>query len=180
MDGKAIAKRIVESRLGPNRYSIVGASLGLIAVLLPWVRVESAFQRVTPPAGFDLPSYIWFGTREYSVLELATSDFGTLSLVCALFLIGTLIALMSPVGAIPQMLGLLGFAFNYSSSNLFIAYSASVPEPVLLYGFGLGVASAVIIIQAPMRSMLAANNGKPVRMLGRFAALSPRTISSWR
>ena len=176
-----LMRRVVESRVGPNKYSTAGAAVGLIAVLLPWVRVEYPFRPVTPPVGMELPMQFLFGIQEFTLLDLMTTAvIASVATYCVLFLVGTLMAFVSPIGAVPQMIGLTGFALVYGTTDLTSPMGVVFPGPFLGLGFWLGVASAAIVIQAPMRSMLASNNGKPVRMLGRFAALSPRTISSWR
>ena len=175
-----IISRVMESRLGPNRYCIAGAALGLIAVLLPWVGVESRYWGFSFPPGYDLSFSLWVGIREFSALDLLQAAY-PLGIICALFLVGTLMALVSPVGGIPQMFGVLGFAFRYDSASLLAPFGGTYSgDPMIGIGFWLGVVSTMMVIQAPMKSMLLANNGKPVRMLGRFAALSPRTISSWK
>ena len=171
----------LESRVGPNKYSTAGAAVGLMAILLPWMRVEYPFRPVAPPGGVEFPMRFLFGIQEFTLLDLMTTAvIASVATYCLLFVAGTLVAFVSPIGAVPQIIGLTGFALVYGTTNLTSPMGVVIPDPILGLGFWLGMASAVIVIQAPMRSMLAANNGKPVRMLGRFAALSPRTISSWR
>ena len=119
---------------------------------------------------------------DYDLIQLITADSFGLGLICLVFLVGTLLAFLSPVGALLQVIGIVGFSLSYAARNSLITTSVwSEPEGWSLgLGYALGVISTLIVMQSPVKAMLAANRGRPVRMLGRFAALSPRTTSSWR
>lgn len=177
-------KRVLRSRIGPNPQSIVGAAVGLIAAFQTWL-IREGISFASPPATSPgtFPDLDWMRYilqhGELSLLDLITSDFLGVGFFCALFLFGALLSAFSPIGAIPQMVGLLGFVFNHASYHVGAPYWG-VTGWSLGIGYALGMLSTFIVMQSPVRSMLAANGGKPVRMLGRFAALSPRTISSWR
>jgi hypothetical protein len=123
-----------------------------------------------------------FLPEDFSLLQVIAGDTLGMGAFCLVFLIGTLLAFLSPVGAFLQIFGILGFALSVGTYDP-VMYPSSwdaVDGWSLGLGYALGVVSTMIVMQSPVRAMLAANGGKPVRMLGRFAALSPQTISSWR
>jgi xanthosine utilization system XapX-like protein len=173
---KDIAKRALRSRLGPNPQCIAGATMGLIAATQPWLYREGWWWPDLVSAGRLFRPV--FGVTEFNLFEILTFDTLDVGSFLLIFLVGTILSFFSPAGAVPQIVGLLGFAFGYSSvglpaSDVFGSWS-------LGFGYVLGIASTIIVMQSPAKAVFAANGGKPVRMLGRFAALSPRTISSWR
>jgi hypothetical protein len=186
MVDSVIVRRILMSRLGPNPQSTVGAAIGLVAVFQTWlVREVTWFSfhiRMSPDLlrQFEETTMILPGLREFNLFDLILADYLGLSLFCAVFLAGTLISVVSPVGAVPQMVGLVGFVLGYHALDLTIQSPSGSPVFSVGLGYALGLVSTFIVLQSPVRAMLAANRGRPVRMLGRFAALSPRTISSWR
>jgi hypothetical protein len=173
---RGIAKRALQSRLGPNPQCIAGATIGLIAAVQPWLYHEGLWWPNLVSA--DWPSRPFFGVMEFNLFEILTIDALDVGSFLLIFLFGTILSFFSPAGAIPQIVGLLGFAFGYSSTGL--PGSEVVGGWSLGLGYVLGIASTVIVMQSPAKAVFAANGGKPVRMLGRFAALSPRTVSSWR
>ncbi len=177
MNGTDLAKRLLRSGVGPNGQSIVGAAVGMVAIFQPWLILK-----VPPSIAPSIPgslSIFWFGTEEFNLLDLIAGDTVGVGFFCAVFLFGTLLSVFSPIGAVPQMFGLLGFAFSYWA---YVGHQSPVgfASWSLGLGYALGIVSTFIVLQSPGRSVLAANGGRPVRMLGRFAALSPGTISSWK
>jgi len=182
MLGTDLTKRVLRSRVGPNGQSIVGAAVGLIAVFQPWLmrKVSSSYVPGFPGSPGSLSIY-WFGDMEFNLLDLIARDTLGLGFFCAVFLFGTLLSAFSPVGAVPQMIGLLGFAFGYAAIfGLHNPVYTGFASWSLGLGYALGIVSTLIVLQSPGRAMLTANGGRPVRMLGRFAALSPGAISSWK
>jgi len=71
------------------------------------------------------------------------------------------------------MIRLLGFVFSYGTYDLAVSAWNLYSGWSLGLGYALGVLSTFIVMQAPANAVFAANGGKPVRMLGRFATLSP-------
>ena len=186
MAGRELAKRIVRSRLGPNPQSIAGATVGLVAAFQVWLTREPIiYSGPMPMIGDDAFRDVirsLFVQESFDLFHVIAEDAFGMGFFCLVFLIGTLLALLSPVGACVQTFGILGFALSVGTYDMVMYHSAwdVVDGWSLGFGYVLGVISTLIVMQSPARAMLAANRGRPVRMLGRFAALSPRTISSWR
>ena len=185
MVGRTIAKRIARSRLGPNPQSIAGATLGLVAAFQVWLTREPLFIGPIPRISDDeLRDIIhrMLMPEDFDLLQVIAGDALGMGFFCLVFLLGTLLAFLSPLGAFLQVFGILGFALSVGTYDPVIYPTSwdAVDGWSLGFGYVLGVVSTLIVLQSPVRAMLAANGGRPVRMLGRFAALSPRTISSWR
>jgi len=79
-----------------NVLSVIGATLALVSLLLPWFS-GSTFGY---PFGGDRTSY-------YGLMASPYSFYGPLSLVLVLFLIGTLVAFASPAGGFLQISGII-------------------------------------------------------------------------
>lgn len=185
MARRGLAKMIVRSSLGPNPQSIVGATVGLAAAFLTWLTRDPIFHGPWPFISDDALRReigLLFVSRDYDLLHVITADAFGMGFFCLVFLIGTLVAFLSPAGAFLQIFGILGFALSAGTYDRVIYPSdwAAVGGWSIGLGYALGVVSTLIVMQSPVKAMLAANRGRPVRMLGRFAALSPRTISSWK
>ena len=183
MAGRALMKRIVRSSLGPNPQSIVGATVGLVAAFQVWMtRAPIVYGGPVPHPSGDYGFSIIFTATHYDLFQMISADAFGMGFFCLVFLMGTLLALLSPAGAFLQIFGILGFALRAGTYDPMMYPSEwdVVDGWSLGFGYALGVVSTLIVMQSPVRAMLAANRGRPVRMLGRFAALSPRTISSWR
>jgi hypothetical protein len=185
MAGHSLVRRMVHSSLGPNPQSIAGATVGLVAAFQVWLTREPLFTGPVPRISDDAlrdAIHRLFLPEDFSLLQVIAGDTLGMGAFCLVFLIGTLLAFLSPVGAFLQIFGILGFALSVGTYDP-VMYPSSwdaVDGWSLGLGYALGVVSTMIVMQSPVRAMLAANGGKPVRMLGRFAALSPQTISSWR
>lgn len=185
MAERALAKRIVRSNLGPNAQSIVGGAVGLVAAFQIWLTRDPVFSgpmpRVSDDALQDAIRSLFF-PKTFDLLHVITGDVLSVGFFCLIFLLGTLFAFLSPVGAFLQVLGILGFALGvHTYDPAFVPSGWEVADAWSLGpGYALGAVSTLIVLQSTVKAMLAANGGRPARMLGRVAAMSPRTISSWR
>jgi len=169
---RTLAKRILHSRLGPSPQSIAGATIGLVAVVLPWLACERLWW--SP----DMHYFeVWYGVKEFTLLDVVFNDALGLSVFCTVFLLGTILALFTPVGSVLQIVGLTVFSFGFGGIGL---QTGRVETWSLGLGYALGIVSTLVVVDSMVGTMATANNGKPVMMLSRVAALSPRTISSWR
>ncbi len=114
-----------------------------------------------------------------NLLEIVSHSDPTTQLFCILFALGAALALVSPLGGIPQCIGLLGFVLTYRfyvAGYGWTAWISPFPHSTLGPGYYLGLASMVIVITSAGGAIRSANNGRPARILSRFAAMSPSSL----
>jgi len=164
----------------PNRYSCVGAALGMISVFfLTWIRVPEETRvfigRQTFSQGalellkWTLPFHFNWGFA-----DLVIHGAVVWHLPLLVFLLGTVMAFVTPLGGIFQIGGLAAFTitFIFPTSIGFRWY--------LDVGFYVALFSAAFVMLAwRMRADYALGN-RTVRNTSRVAAILPRTVGLQR
>ena len=160
----------------PNRYSWVGAAMGLFSVFfLTWICVPPWWQgwSWSPEAYEALKWNLLFHTN-WSYADLVIHAPVALHLPLFLFLIGTVMAFVTPLGGIFQIGGLAGFTGMFIS-HVYYGYYWYFDA-----GFYVALISAAFVILAwRMRSDYALGN-RTVRNTSRVAAILPRTVGLQR
>jgi len=155
----------------PNLQCSVGASIGLFSIMCTWIAVRFPV--------WLLPYSHHPSLQSRNLVEIAVLADPTTQLFCLLFILGSALALISPLGGIPQSVGLLGFVLSYHyylTAYQWSSWSGLFPHSSLGLGYYLGLASMVIVITSAGGAIRSANNGRPARVLSRFAALSPSSL----
>lgn len=117
-----------DRRVLVNYVALAGAALGIISVFLPWAVVTTSYYAIEPRS--DYFSLLSFGGGY--VMSLAGS------LALALVLFGSLLCLISPVGMVSQIAGILVFAvFEYPE---FGSFGASYYRQSSALGLGIIIA----------------------------------------
>ena len=159
----------------PNLQCSIGASIGLFSTMCTWIVIKYPAWVLQPGGGFH-PIFLHPAKNLIEIVSLADP---TTQFYCMLFVLGAALALISPLGGIPQSIGLLGFVLNYHyyvTGYGWTAWISPFPHSSLGLGYYLGVASMVIVITSAGGAIRSANNGKPARVLSRFAAMSPSSL----
>lgn len=166
------AVRIFRYFSRPNPQCTVGALFGILSFSLTWIQMS-------------VPSwYLHFHYYDpnYNLFEVILVSPPEMSFYCLLFLIGSIVAIITPLGGIAQSCGLLGFilslryfatGYEWSAWSRLYEYSYSLDAPNLGAGYFLAVTSCVLVITSVNSVISSANGGRPVRALSRFAALTP-------
>jgi hypothetical protein len=160
----------------PNLQCSVGASIGLFSIMCTWIVIKYPDWFLIPLGVPLQPFHIHPARNLIEILILADP---TTQFFCMLFVMGTALALISPLGGIPQSIGLLGFVLSYHyyvAGYEWAAWIGTFPHSSLGLGYYLGLASMVIVITSAGGAIRSANNGRPVRALSRFAAMSPSSL----
>jgi hypothetical protein len=162
----------------PNLQSEIGAFIGLVSLSLIWVSragIGARYFAIGHP-------YFHFHTQ-FTIFDLMEHAGHDAALFGGLFIIGTIVALASPIGGVFQGVGLVGVAFRMES----LSYSLSSLPGHLTTGFhvflGPGYLLAIVstlMVLTSVSAIRTANGGKPARALSRFAALSPGSMSIFR
>lgn len=160
----------------PNMQSGIGAFIGLMSLSLLWVNRFRA-------EGYNAIETFWPPQLQFTIFGVMEHVGPDGALFGALFIIGTIIALASPIGGIFQGIGLVGVAFQMDA----LSYSryAEAGQYYHIYvvsagpGFLLAVVSALMVLTS-VSAIRAANGGRPARAISRFAALSPGSMSVFR
>ncbi len=159
----------------PNLQCSVGASIGLFSTMCTWIVIKYPAWVLQPKGGYHLI----FPDPARNLIEIVSLADPTTQFYCMLFVLGAALALISPLGGIPQSIGLLGFVLNYHyyvTGYGWTAWISPFPHSSLGLGYYLGVASMVIVITSAGGAIRSANNGRPARVLSRFAAMSPSSL----
>lgn len=159
----------------PNRYSWVGAALGMISVFfLTWIYVPNfggiSFSHVVPEGlKWALPFH-----ANWSFADLVIHGAVALHLPLLLFLLGTVMAFVTPLGGIFQIGGLVAF------TGTFISQIYDGFDWYFDVGFYVALISTVFVMLAwRMRSDYALGN-RTVRDTSRVAAILPHTVGLQR
>ena len=138
------------ARVRVNVLCLVGALLAVISVFSTWITL-----------GF----FVW--TREMNLIDVynqveSSSDFW---LPAILFLMGTLVAFLTPLGGIMQAIG----------APLFMSAFASLADGRLPSGIGpyLGLAAAAIVLASLAYPVGVGYSAKSRGILGRVLTVSP-------
>lgn len=138
------------ARLRLNILCLVGAIIGVVAVFSTWITI-----------GF------MFWSREMNLIDLynqvgSSSDF---YLPAVLLLIGAVVAFVSPLGGILQVVG----------APLFFSAFASNSENALPSGLGpyLAIVGALIVLGSLMYPVGIGYRQKPAGVIGRLFTISP-------
>ena len=158
----------------PNRYSWVGAALGMISVFfLTWIHVPPSWYKIgrsLSPGAYDIVKWTLPFHVNWSYADLLVHGAVALHLPLLLFLLGTVIAFITPLGGILQIGGLAGFA----SSFIYPIYDGF--DWYFDFGFYVALFSAAFVMLAwRMRTDYASGN-RTVRNTGRVAALLPYAV----
>lgn len=115
---------------------LVGALLGMLSLAVPWVQAQSAGHPATPLGDFITGAQ-----------TLGTSP--VMAVGAFLFLVGSLLAIVSASGCLVQLVGLGVFAWDFSQ----LPHSGSYPwvgAIELAHGFFLGLTSTVLVAFSPI------------------------------
>jgi len=133
-----------------NVLCLVGALLAVAAIFSTWITL-----------GF------MFWTKEMNLIDVfnqveSSSDFW---LPAVLFLVGTIVAFVSPLGGVMQVIGV----------PLFISAFGSNADGKLPSGIGpyLGFAAAIIVLASLAYPVGLGYRAKPAGILGRVLTISP-------
>lgn len=143
---------VTTSTLRVNLLCVFGAVLGLAAMLIPWASEGATL----------------FGQLFYYVGSEGGGSTLTVSYAAWLFLVGTLIALLSPAGGILQA-GSVGYlATAFGNSAVLIEGSPSL-------GFFLAVVAAVVVLSSAFRPWGPGWKGLKPRVADRLRTWASRT-----
>jgi hypothetical protein len=162
----------------PNLQSGIGAFIGLMSLSLVWV------SRAGPGMGWPLPAGFRFHIHmQFTIFDLMRHAGHHATLFGVLFVIGTIVALASPIGGVIQGIGLVGIAFRMESLS-FALFSTPGHYTTGFHlflgpGYLLAIVSTILVLTS-VSVIRTANGGKPARAISRFAALSPGSMSVFR
>lgn len=115
-----------------NALALVGVAIGFIAILLPWYWIE----------GLGDISFM-------SILRIPLSGGAVQDTVliasCYIFLIGTMISIISPIGGVAEFAGILAFLVDFMTYPWRFT-QVYMPHPFLEIGPYLGLISAIIVL----------------------------------
>jgi len=161
----------------PNRYSWVGAALGMISVLfLTWIYVPPTWMlgRSLTPAAYDIVKWTLPFHSDWSYADLLVHGAVALHLPLLLFLIGTVMAFVTPLGGILQIGGLAWFASSFINP----IYDGF--DWYFDMGFYVALFSSAFVMCAwRMRTDHALDN-RAVLNIGRVAAIQPHIVGLQR
>lgn len=125
-----------------NILCVIGILIGLVSLILPWCLIRSDTSSI---GGI-------YSERSYSGIEILISGENTLvgnifSSFILIFLIGLVLALVTPLGGIVQIFG--SFQFLFSVSNLFINSGIIM----IMIGWSIGFLSSIIILTGLLNSI---------------------------
>lgn len=153
----------------PNMQSGIGAFIGLISLSLIWVSHAGIVVSNPVPK-----SSIFFNFHmQFTIFDLMEHAGHDAALFGGLFITGAIVALASPIGGVFQGIGLIGIAFRMESLQSFGGHSSLGP------GYLLAIVSTLLVLTS-VSVIRSANGGKPARVVSRFAALSPGSMSVFR
>ena len=156
----------------PNLQSGIGAFIGLMSLSLIWVSRGGIVGGYPIPKGSSIIPFFHFH-MQFTIFDLMDHAGGNAALFGGLFVVGTIVALASPIGGVFQGIGLLGIAFGMESVLSYGQHLSLGP------GYLLAIISTFMVLTS-VSAIRSANGGKPARTLSRFAALSPGSMSVFR
>jgi len=152
-----------------NVLCIVGAMVGVSCLLTTWALVTE-----TPPgwptnthskgAGVEPLSWSLVDALA-STLDPFSNAYGDAEIVAfsALFIIGTALAFITPLGGAPQLAGVLGF-YSSSAGNLFVSEFAA--------GFAIAALAAVIVLASIAIPLGVGYDARPLSLRARLLTVS--------
>lgn len=152
----------------PNTQSGIGAFIGLMSLSLIWVSRWGIVGSFSMPAGLPFHFHM-----QFTIFDLMNHAGHDAALFGGLFVIGTIVALASPIGGVFQGIGLIGIAFEMDSL-LSVGLHLSMGP-----GYFVALVSTFTVLTS-VSAIRSANGGKPARTVSRFAALSPGSMSVFR
>jgi len=162
----------------PNLQSGIGAFIGLMSLSLVWVSRAGTGVYSSFPVGFRFHHHM-----QFTIFDLMRHAGHHATLFGVLFVIGTIVALASPIGGVIQGIGLVGIAFRMESLS-FALFSSPGHYTTGFHlflgpGYLLAIVSTILVLTS-VSVIRTANGGKPARAISRFAALSPGSMSVFR
>ena len=162
----------------PNMQSGIGAFIGLMSLSLIWVS-RASIGMLNYTGGHP---YFHFHTQ-FTIFDLMEHAGHDAAIFGWLFIIGTIVALASPIGGVFQGIGLMGVAFQMETLSFalssFPGHYTKGFHVFLGPGYLLAIASTFLVLTS-VSVIRSANGGKPARVVSRFAALSPGSMSVFR
>ena len=157
----------------PNMQCTIGAFIGIISIASAWI------VRAPPP----IPYPVGHGFHIYwdphlTLLDLTMYGDLDIAFYATLFVLGTAIALFTPLGGIAQIVGLLGFVLSYRAYEMSTWRALFMPtvESHLSIGYALAILSATLVVTSASFATRNANGGRPARALSRVAAVCPSSL----
>ncbi|MBU0623961.1 MAG: hypothetical protein KJ672_03850 [Candidatus Thermoplasmatota archaeon] len=114
----------------PNLQCSIGASIGLFSIMCTWIAIK------VPE--WLLPFSQHPNLQPRNLMEIVGSADPTTQFFCMLFVLGAALALISPLGGIPQSIGLLGFVLSYhyyATGYVWAAWIRPFPHSSLGLGY---------------------------------------------
>jgi len=165
--------------MSPNWLSIIGAALGLLSVFFAWIIGDARMIMHNPISsnGIEDPRALvgpyWF------ILDLIQRSTADMAMYGTLFLIGTVLAVATPLGGIAQATGLIGVILTYNSAeNAFTTHLMS--HAAFGAGYYLALLSTLLTIYSLKPPIPAIQGSRHVRVIGRVTAMSPRSTGLQR
>jgi len=116
-----------------NLLCVVGACIGVAALFLEWI--------YEPP---NMPTHL--GMLNYpTILYMVVTRYLYYG-AAVMFLLGTVIAFVSPIGGIPQLASLMVFAYGMVESGNDPRLDGFDPQQKIWIGMGLGIVSCALIL----------------------------------
>jgi len=161
----------------PNLQCFIGGSIGLFSTVCTWIVIKYPTWILQPRGGE--PIRLLFLDPRKNLVEIVSLADSTTQFFCILFVFGATLALISPLGGIPQSIGILGFVLSYHYYVVGDGWTAWISPFLgssLGLGYYIGLASMMIVITSVGGAIRSANNGRPARVLSRVAAMSPSAL----
>jgi hypothetical protein len=147
-----------------NLLCIIGASIGVAAIFLTWIHEPPTMPG--PPSIRYEPTVVYMVTNHY--LYYGAS---------AVFLIGTIAALASPLGGIMQSASLMVFAVGIIDSGSDPWLDGIDPQQELRVGMYLGIVSCTLVMTSLFSPLgtgrLSPGRSRRIRLMERLLTVSP-------
>jgi hypothetical protein len=130
-----------------NLLCIVGACIGVAALLLTWIHIPETMLGPPPPPQIE---------RRYTptIVYMIFNYIGSLYLAAAIiFLLGTIAALVSPIGGIQQLVSIIAFAYGIVESGFHRPLDGIDQQQQLGIGMCLGLASCALVLLSLFRRL---------------------------
>lgn len=154
----------------------IGAFVGILAMCLPWIFAPDPHAWILTPGISNQRIHVaWDPYTNLLDMILSNGDYAFYSL---LFFLGTVVALVTPLGGLAQGAGLLGFVLSYRALSMDSWMTLGHPNvhSYLSIGYGLAIISTILVVTSTSTAVRDSRGGKPVRALSRFAAMSPSSL----
>ena len=145
-----------------NIFCLVGAVIGVVAVFSTWIAV-----RLTSPISSSVLEHNLVDIYDFAGI---VSDY---NLAVVLLLIGAIVAFISPLGGMLQLVGTLLFISAYPATANIILPSGFQWEENIGLGPYLALVGAVIVLASLVYPVGLGYRQKPVGVIGRFITISP-------